>query len=117
MRGFILIVFLVVLENAPTLAIEKTVPLRSVLSEDCLARLDSIKPGMSRSDLEKVSTREGDFQVPCKHERYFIHPCNWGATINIAFDCQGRDPLRSREDPNDKITTVSKPYISSPAED
>lgn len=81
---------------------------------DSLEEMLTIKPGMKRSDLLKVFTTEGGISTVTQRQyvyrncRYFKVEVKFTPAYPTYGD-QGR--LTSRENPDDVIKSISKPYI------
>ena len=81
-----------------------------------LARMQTIKVGMSRADLMKVFTTEGGLSTPLR--RTFVYRDCPLFKVDIEFTAIGR-PARDREgritsteDDRDVIKTISRPYLA-----
>jgi hypothetical protein len=80
----------------------------------CLTDFQSIKPGMTRGEIQKKFPMDGgvqDFSLI-----RFAHPeCDY-FKIDVEFDSKrnANDQNRAINDSNDKVTKVSKPYIETP---
>lgn len=67
-----------------------------------LAWIDTIKPGMTRSDLLRVFSTEGGFSTRT-HRTYVLKQCPT-IKVDVAFSVSGNEA-------EDKITQISKPYL------
>jgi hypothetical protein len=83
---------------------------------DALIRMQTIKPGMTRSDLLKVFTTEGGLSTGL-HRTFVSRDCLY-FKVDVEFDAVGR-PNRDRdgrvtliEDGRDVIVKISKPYLA-----
>src|SRR5215207_5338898 len=83
---------------------------------DALIRMQTIKPGMTRSDLLKVFTTEGGLSTGL-HRTFVSQDCLY-FKVDVEFDAVGR-PNRDRdgrvtliEDGRDIIVKISKPYLA-----
>jgi hypothetical protein len=82
---------------------------------DALIRMQTIKPGMTRSDLLKVFTTEGGLSTGL--QRTFVSRDCLYFKVDVEFEAVGR-PSRDRdgrvtlmEDGRDVIVKISKPYL------
>lgn len=85
--------------------------------ESCLKDFESIKVGMTRSEIEGKLSQDGGLQSVSTGR--FCHPACASFKIDVEFDCT-RDPAnqgRAMLGKGDKVTKVSKPYIQRPFED
>jgi hypothetical protein len=85
--------------------------------EKCLSDFESIKPGMTRGEIEKKFMWDGGLQGASPFR--FTHPeCRY-FKIDVEFDLKRdeKDQNRTLWSPDDKVTKVSKPYIESPVTD
>ena len=85
------------LEQSPVIDSERTEWLENVL-----AWIDTIKPGMTRSDLLRVFTTEGGLSTPA-HQTYVLKQCPI-IKVDVVFSDSGNEA-------EDKITKISKPYL------
>jgi hypothetical protein len=80
----------------------------------CLRDFDSIKVGMTRSQIEGILSQDGGLQSVSPNR--FAHPACASFKIDVEFDFKRNPADQNRvvwgED--DKATTVSKPYIERP---
>ena len=85
--------------------------------ENCLKDFETIKAGMTRSEIENKFPMDGGFQSVCPVR--FAHPTCPYFKIDVEFEHK-RDAAhqgRAISDKADKITKVSKPYIERPFAD
>ena len=82
--------------------------------EECLRSFEAVKPGLTRSQIEKIFPMDGGTQgvSPVR----FVHPdCSY-LKIDVDFDFKrdAKDQNRAIWGKDDKATKVSKPYIERP---
>ena len=85
--------------------------------EKCLKDFQSIKPGMTRHEVENKFTMDGGLQMVSRVR--FSHPTCAYFMIDVEFETK-RDPAdqnRAIWGKDDRVTKISKPYIESPAGD
>jgi hypothetical protein len=80
-----------------------------------LKRMETIKPAMTRADLLTVFTTEGGLSTGL-NRTYVSQDCPY-FKVDVEFDAVGR-PNRDAdgratliEDPRDRITKISRPYL------
>jgi len=73
-----------------------------------LPELESIKVGMTRGELLKVFMEEGGLSTRRWH-RYVYRECGF-VKVDVEF-APAADPNSYRENPEDRITKISKPYL------
>ena len=75
-----------------------------------LKEMQSIKPGMTRAELLKVVSEEGGLSNAAQR-RYAYRDCPY-IKVDVKFDA-ARDPdgRVGRESPDDKITSISQPFL------
>ena len=80
---------------------------------EALTAKDNIKPGMTRSEVEKYFVLDGGMQFAEK-TRYVYRNCDY-LQVEVEFNLKpsGKD-LRS---PNDVVTAASKLFVAHPAKD
>ena len=80
----------------------------------CLKDFQSIKPGMTRAEIQKVFPMDGGLQAfsPVR----FTHPdCPYfKIDISFIFQRDTNDQNRAIFSPDDKAIGISKPYIQTP---
>jgi hypothetical protein len=82
---------------------------------ETLTRMGTIKPGMTRKDLLVVFTTEGGLSTPL-HRRYVSRDCPY-FKVDVDFEPVGRPSLNADgrmtriEDEQDRIVTISRPYL------
>ncbi|MGD0596318.1 MAG: hypothetical protein ABSA64_02205 [Sedimentisphaerales bacterium] len=85
--------------------------------EKCLTDFESIKPGMTRGEIEKKFPMDGGAQgvSPVR----FTHPeCGYfKVAVEFDFKRNEKDQGRAIISPDDKATKVSTPYIERPFTD
>jgi len=75
-----------------------------------LRQLQTIHPGMTRKDLATIVTTEGGLSTRLR-QRYVSRSCPY-IKVDITFKAANADnDPRHDEDPEDKIETVSRPYL------
>ena len=94
------------LEGDPPIDWEHTQWLNSVLGWTF-----DIKPGMTRSDLLKVFTIEGGISMRTQRT-YVLKGCST-IHIDVTFSPASNDKDHLAEMPDDKIVTISKPYLDA----
>jgi hypothetical protein len=90
---------------------------RAAWVENCLKDFETIKPGMTRGDIEKKLRMDGGLHTPL--EVRFVHPACQLFKIDVQFDFKrdAADQGRAIWGKDDKATKVSKPYIERPIGD
>ena len=73
-----------------------------------LPELESIKVGMTRGELLKVFMEEGGISTRTWH-RYVYRKCGY-VKVDVEFSPAG-DPKDTAQNPDDRITKISKPYL------
>ena len=71
-----------------------------------LERMETIKPGMTRKTLLTVFTTEGGLSTRTQRT-YVSQECLY-FKVDVEFDPA---PNRDSEDPRDRITKISRPYL------
>lgn len=74
----------------------------------CIILAGSIKPGATRRDLLEVFTTEGG--VYTRQQRQYVYKDCPYIKVDVSFQPVDNNN-RTREDPNDIITKISKPYL------
>jgi hypothetical protein len=109
------------LTSCPSIVFTSGVPLKADESaihnkfvEKCLRDFESIKLGMTRSEIEKKFLKDGGLQS-VSPVRY-AHPICSYFKIDIEFDFQSNasDQGRAIVGKRDKVIKVSRPYIERP---
>ena len=74
-----------------------------------LRECQTIKPGMTRTELSKVFITEGGLST-ATHRTYVYHDCPY---VKVDVDFTPSDPKQAplEERPTDIITHISKPYL------
>src|SRR5438045_8089837 len=75
--------------------------------EDSLKAMNSIKPGMTRFDLQKVFTTEGGISM--RIQRTFVYRGCPYFKVDVEFEPD--EATLQDESPKDKILRISKPYL------
>jgi hypothetical protein len=75
---------------------------------EALKRMQTIKPGMTRSDLLKVFTTEGGLSTRL-HRTFVSRDCHY-FKVDVEFNAIGQ-PNRDVEGSHDVIVTISRPYL------
>jgi hypothetical protein len=76
---------------------------------DSLMAMQTIKPGMTRQDLAEVFTTEGGLSNR-KHRQYVYRHCPY-IKVLVEFEPVGDVGNLLTESPQDKILSISKPYL------
>jgi hypothetical protein len=89
---------------------------RTAWVEKCMRDFESIKPGMTRGEIEKKFPMDGGLQGVSLTR--FTHPeCSY-FKVAVEFDFKRNEKDQGRIlSPEDKATKVSKPYIERPVMD
>lgn len=89
----------------------------SLRVQKCLRDFETIKAGMTRSEVESRFPRDGGIQAFSLVR--FVHPACPYFKIDVEFDCKrnAADQNRAIRSKDDKATKISKPYIESPFAD
>ncbi len=79
--------------------------------ESCLKTIESIKPGMTRRQVDAILKLEGGLQTASPGR--YVHPkCPYFKTdISFDFKRDAADQNRAIMSPDDKVISVGKPYI------
>jgi hypothetical protein len=82
--------------------------------EQTLKRIEGLKPGDFRSQLEQSFELDGGLQFPTK-SRYVFKTCRY-IKIDVELSNEG---IQTRTDflPSDRIVRISKPYLEYPVSD
>jgi hypothetical protein len=72
-----------------------------------LHTIQTVKPGMTRSDLRKVFREEGGLSTRA-HRKYVFNGCPF-IKVDVDFVFSDRD--MASEKPEDKISSISRPYL------
>lgn len=80
---------------------------------ECLIRMQTIKPGMTRADLFKVFREEGGLYSDVEGH-YVLRECP-SFKVDVVFDPAVAGSMRAS--PLDRIKTISRPYIQAPIMD
>lgn len=93
---------------APQGAQSRSTEERAAWVADCLQRMETIKPGMTRGDLLTVFTTEGGISFPMER-RYVSRDCRY-FKVDVKF--QPADGIvTAAEDNRDIVRTISRPYL------
>ena len=102
-------------ESTPPAITEQQARIRWV--GECLRDFNTLKPGMTRAEVEKVFPRHtmDEHSVPSR----IIHPDCPLFMIDVYFDIKGNpeDQNRATPRPEDLLINISKPYIAYPIND
>ena len=82
---------------------------------DSLREIQSLKSGMTRTDLLKTFEEEGGLSTRTER-RYAYRDCPY-IKVNVTFDPVGLSAEKSAESPTDKIRTISQPFLEWPIAD
>jgi hypothetical protein len=77
--------------------------------EESLRSMQSIQPGMTRADLNKLFVAEGG--IGSRTERVYVYRKCPYFKVRVEFEAP------AQEQPADTIASVSKPYLEWPAGD
>ncbi len=80
--------------------------------ERSLVSIESIKVGMTRAELELVFSKEGGLST-LTHRTYSYRGCHY-FKVDVVFEPA---PGQNSEAPDDKIRSISRPYLSRPTSD
>jgi hypothetical protein len=75
--------------------------------DEVMRTIHTIKPGMTRGDLEKVFVHEGGLSTR-SHQKYVYKGCPY---IKVDVDLAPSDEDRWTEKPEDKVVGISRPYL------
>jgi hypothetical protein len=78
--------------------------------ESVMRSTSTIKPGDARKDLLQVFTEEGGLSTRT-HRTYVYKHCP-NIKVDVDFVAVGNENDGSTEMPEDKITTISRPYLA-----
>lgn len=89
----------------------------TVWVEKCLRDFESVKPGMTRGEIEKKFPMDGGLQVVSPVR--FTHPECGYFKVDVEFDFKHneKDQNRAIISPDDKAMKISRPYIERPIMD
>jgi hypothetical protein len=76
---------------------------------DILRECIKIKPGMTRAELLKVFTVEGGVST-AKYRTYIQRHCRY-IKVDVTFTLSSPKQDVLKEEPTDKIATISRPYL------
>jgi len=96
---------------SPALAVQ-----RSKWMAKIMRQIDTIKPGMHRSDLAPLFAGDGGLTFFGQSDRYVLKECRL-IKIDVRFKSSGAKPGESTYRPDDVIEFVSKPYLEYPHAD
>jgi hypothetical protein len=85
---------------------------RSQWIEHVMHSISAIKPGMTRKSLSRMLIEDGGLQVR-QHTRYLYKPCPY---IKVEIEFAPADE-GSTWSPDDKVISISRPYLEYPAAD
>jgi hypothetical protein len=71
--------------------------------------IQDVKPGMTRKDLLRVFTTEGGLSNRSRRT-YVLKPCPY-IKVDVEFTPATNEEDRLTEMPEDKIATISRPYL------
>ena len=75
----------------------------------CLTEIQKVKVGMTRADLLKVCATEGGISNR-KQRRYAYKACPY-IKVDVTFDPVGDEKDLGKEKPEDKIQSISQPFL------
>ena len=80
-----------------------------------LAQIEKIQLGMTRSDVEKLFVSDGGMST--RYRKTFVfRDCPY-IKIDVEFTSNDENGKPIKEEPADRITLVSKPYLAQPTAD
>jgi hypothetical protein len=82
---------------------------------ESLREMQSVKVGMTRSDLEKIFEREGGL-AETLHRTYVYKRCQY-FKVDVDFSPANAAVPSANESENDRITSISTPYVAWPRGD
>jgi hypothetical protein len=74
-----------------------------------LKEIETVKVGMTRADLQRVFKEEGGLSTRT-WRRYVYRDCPY-IKVDVEFEPVGEPQNRTSQDPGDKITKISKPFL------
>jgi len=80
--------------------------------ENSLVSIEAIREGMTRAELERVFSKEGGLSSRT-HRTYAYRDCHY-FKVDVVFEPA---PGSNSENPEDKIASISRPYLSRPTAD
>jgi hypothetical protein len=103
--------------KSPAQIADDSVPMSAALTQErtmwiakVLRQIDKIKPGMRRKDLLKVFTTEGGLSN--RLQRTYVHiECPY-IKVDVRFKADGNEHDVLREEDEDIIETISRPYLA-----
>src|ERR1700683_3781298 len=95
-----------------TWGVSQTSPSHDEWVEHSLASIESIQVGMTRAELEQIFSKEGGLSTR-NHRTYVYRDCRY-FKVDVVFEAE---PGTKSESPEDKITSISRPYLSRPTLD
>ena len=93
-----------------SLAVSSQAAERDQWVAQCYMNMETIKVGMTRANLMKVFTTEGGEST--RERQTFVYPDCCYFKVDVRFEPIGPALGVERENPNDKITSISGPYIA-----
>lgn len=101
-------------ESVPT--DERSQEMESKWLAKTFRQIESIMPGMHRRDLDSLFRHDGGIQFGPSEDRYVFKACSL-IKIDVRFALTAKSADAFHENPDDVITSVSKPYLEYPMTD
>lgn len=79
---------------------------------DALSDIEKIKVGMKRKDLDKMFFTDGGIS-PTNPQRFVYEQCNF-IKLEVKFEFIDTSNKFPKNNPDDKISEISKPYLEHP---
>jgi hypothetical protein len=73
-----------------------------------MTQIETVRPGMTRADLEALFIRDGGIST-AQHARYLFRDCHF-IKVDVDFTAAGTVSAQ----PTDKILKISLPYLQRP---
>jgi hypothetical protein len=103
--------------KSPAQIADESVPMSAASKQErtmwiakALRQIGKIKPGMRRKDLLNLFTTEGGLST--RSQRTYVDiECHY-IKVDVRFKAAGKEPKAMKEDPEDVIETISRPYLA-----
>lgn len=79
---------------------------------DALSEIKKIKIGMKRKDLNKIFSFDGGVSAP-NPQRFVYNQCNF-VKVEVKFNFVEKNERFPKDNLEDEITEISKPYLEDP---
>jgi len=81
-----------------------------------VVKLESVKPNMTRIEVDKLLTPDGGFRYVPSHIITYLHPEKLNYKIDITFKLTHRNEENQNfvETPSDPVISISEPYHQLP---